>query len=204
MIAEPSPQLIFGEVLFDVFPDGQRVLGGAPFNVAWNLHQLGEPVCFVGGIGNDPAGAAVQARMLGTIPGRDAPADLKLVQVDDHHIGFAFTGTADIDLAGIRRGAAQSAAGTGLQLRRNTVGLDVDDIGLAVPVEVNHHIRPDGVGLCSRKGRYGQSDGSDQHPGKERFAGLVAHSMRTSIGTWTIEAFRFVQTDAESTPTRWT
>ncbi|ADC70550.1 PfkB domain protein [Thioalkalivibrio sp. K90mix] len=63
MIAEPSPQLIFGEVLFDVFPDGQRVLGGAPFNVAWNLHQLGEPVCFVGGIGNDPAGAAVQARM---------------------------------------------------------------------------------------------------------------------------------------------
>ncbi|WP_019623850.1 carbohydrate kinase family protein [Thioalkalivibrio thiocyanoxidans] len=63
MSAESSPQLIFGEVLFDVFPDGQRVLGGAPFNVAWNLHQLGEPVCFVGGIGDDPAGAEVRARM---------------------------------------------------------------------------------------------------------------------------------------------
>ncbi|WP_017925594.1 carbohydrate kinase [Thioalkalivibrio sp. HL-Eb18] len=63
MTAESSPQLIFGEVLFDAFPDGERVLGGAPFNVAWNLHQLGEPVCFVGGIGNDRAGAEVQARM---------------------------------------------------------------------------------------------------------------------------------------------
>ncbi|MCG2635366.1 MAG: carbohydrate kinase, partial [Gammaproteobacteria bacterium] len=26
---------IYGEVLFDHFPDGSRVLGGAPFNVAW-------------------------------------------------------------------------------------------------------------------------------------------------------------------------
>lgn len=60
---DPHPQLIFGEVLFDVFPSGRRVLGGAPFNVAWNLHQLGEPVCFVGGIGDDPAGAEVRARM---------------------------------------------------------------------------------------------------------------------------------------------
>jgi fructokinase len=32
--------VIFGEVLFDCFPD-RRVLGGAPFNVAWNLHGLG-------------------------------------------------------------------------------------------------------------------------------------------------------------------
>ncbi len=30
-----SSQLcIFGEVLLDHFPDGKRVLGGAPFNVA--------------------------------------------------------------------------------------------------------------------------------------------------------------------------
>jgi fructokinase len=28
---------VFGEVLFDYFPDGSRVLGGAPFNVAWHL-----------------------------------------------------------------------------------------------------------------------------------------------------------------------
>jgi len=32
---------IFGEVLFDQFPDGQQVLGGAPFNVAWHLQAFG-------------------------------------------------------------------------------------------------------------------------------------------------------------------
>jgi len=31
---------IFGEVLFDHFPDGSRVLGGAPFNVAWHLQAF--------------------------------------------------------------------------------------------------------------------------------------------------------------------
>jgi len=33
--------LIFGEILYDVFPEGQRILGGAPFNVAWHLQGLG-------------------------------------------------------------------------------------------------------------------------------------------------------------------
>ena len=32
---------LFGEVLFDHFPDGKRVLGGAPFNVAWHLQAFG-------------------------------------------------------------------------------------------------------------------------------------------------------------------
>ncbi|MFO7955208.1 PfkB family carbohydrate kinase [Thioalkalivibrio sp.] len=59
----PQPHLIFGEVLFDCFPDGTRVLGGAPFNVAWNLHQLGESACFVGGIGEDADGRDIRARM---------------------------------------------------------------------------------------------------------------------------------------------
>lgn len=63
MTHERAPDLIFGEVLFDVFPDGTRVLGGAPFNVAWNLHQLGEPACFVGGIGDDPEGAVIRRQM---------------------------------------------------------------------------------------------------------------------------------------------
>ena len=54
---------IFGEVLFDHFPDGQRVLGGAPFNVAWNLQALGEPVHFLSRIGDDPEGAEVLEAM---------------------------------------------------------------------------------------------------------------------------------------------
>ena len=58
-----APDVVFGEVLFDRFPDGREVLGGAPFNVAWNLHQLGEPVLFVGGVGNDAAGSRVREAM---------------------------------------------------------------------------------------------------------------------------------------------
>ena len=32
--------VVFGEVLFDCFPDGSRVLGGAPFNVAWHCQAF--------------------------------------------------------------------------------------------------------------------------------------------------------------------
>ncbi len=63
MRGTPPSHLIFGEVLFDGFPDGTRVLGGAPFNVAWNLHQLGAAACFVGGIGDDADGRRVRERM---------------------------------------------------------------------------------------------------------------------------------------------
>ena len=54
---------IFGEVLFDHFPDGRRVLGGAPFNVAWHLQAFGEQPLLVSRVGGDAEGAAVQAAM---------------------------------------------------------------------------------------------------------------------------------------------
>jgi len=54
---------VFGEVLFDHFPDGHRVLGGAPFNVAWNLQALGEPVHFISRVGNDPEGTEILEAM---------------------------------------------------------------------------------------------------------------------------------------------
>jgi len=54
----PGP-VVFGEVLFDCFPD-RRVLGGAPFNVAWNLHGLGQAPLFVGAVGDDDNGAEVR------------------------------------------------------------------------------------------------------------------------------------------------
>jgi fructokinase len=57
--------LIFGEVLFDCFPDGSEVLGGAPFNVAWHLHGFGEAPLFVSRVGDDAAGAQVRAAMSG-------------------------------------------------------------------------------------------------------------------------------------------
>lgn len=47
---------IFGEVLFDCFPTGEKVLGGAPFNVAWNLHSFGDEPKFISRIGKDNYG----------------------------------------------------------------------------------------------------------------------------------------------------
>jgi len=47
---------IFGEVLFDCFPNNLQVLGGAPFNVAWHLQGLGKPPLFISRIGSDPLG----------------------------------------------------------------------------------------------------------------------------------------------------
>lgn len=54
---------IFGEVLFDHFPDGRRVLGGAPFNVAWNLRSLGEDPLLISRVGTDADGLSVRNAM---------------------------------------------------------------------------------------------------------------------------------------------
>lgn len=56
---------IFGEVLFDHFPDGKRVLGGAPFNVAWHLQAFGESPRFISRVGGDAEGDEVRAAMRG-------------------------------------------------------------------------------------------------------------------------------------------
>ena len=48
--------IIFGEVLYDVFPDGNQMLGGAPFNVAWHLQGFGLKPLLVSRIGQDSAG----------------------------------------------------------------------------------------------------------------------------------------------------
>lgn len=50
---------IYGEVLFDCFPENKQVLGGAPFNVAWHLQGLGRPPLFISRIGKDPLGREI-------------------------------------------------------------------------------------------------------------------------------------------------
>ena len=61
-----SPRIaIFGEVLFDCFPDGKRILGGAPFNVAWHLQAFGENPLFISRVGRDQDGQAVRRAMQG-------------------------------------------------------------------------------------------------------------------------------------------
>ncbi len=63
MLAAPAP-VVLGEVLFDSFPDGREILGGAPFNVAWHLRGFGLSPRLVTRIGADDAGAAVRRFML--------------------------------------------------------------------------------------------------------------------------------------------
>ncbi|UCH28792.1 MAG: hypothetical protein JSV06_11005, partial [Myxococcales bacterium] len=55
--------VIFGEVLFDHFPDGSRVLGGAPFNVAWHLRGFGANPLVLSAVGDDDEGREVLERM---------------------------------------------------------------------------------------------------------------------------------------------
>ena len=70
---------IFGEVLFDHFPDGTRVLGGAPFNVAWHLQAFGQRPRFISRVGRDPEGEAVREAM------RTWGMDTKGLQIDPRH-----------------------------------------------------------------------------------------------------------------------
>jgi fructokinase len=58
-----NPITIFGEVLFDHFPDGSSVLGGAPFNVAWHLQAFGQHPQFISRVGNDATGDQICTAM---------------------------------------------------------------------------------------------------------------------------------------------
>jgi fructokinase len=74
-----EPLHIFGEVLFDHFPDGSRVLGGAPFNVAWHLQAFGQSPRFISRVGNDPEGLEIAALMDAWDMSREA------LQIDGKH-----------------------------------------------------------------------------------------------------------------------
>lgn len=81
---------IFGEVLFDCFPDGRRVLGGAPFNVAWHLHAFGAAPCLISAVGDDADGSRVRQAML------DWGMDLSGLQTDpDHPTGIVAVSIQD-------------------------------------------------------------------------------------------------------------
>lgn len=71
--------VILGEVLFDTFPDGSSVLGGAPFNVAWHLQGFGLNPLFISRVGNDSRGKQVQESMT------DWGMDTAGVQLDPHY-----------------------------------------------------------------------------------------------------------------------
>ena len=60
---KPAGVLVFGEVLFDCFPTGEQVLGGAPFNVAWHLQALGDRPLFISRVGQDAQGKRILQAM---------------------------------------------------------------------------------------------------------------------------------------------
>ncbi len=62
-MAHTHNPFIFGEVLFDRFPDGHIVLGGAPFNVAWHLQAFGQAPTFISRVGDDPLGRRIRGAM---------------------------------------------------------------------------------------------------------------------------------------------
>lgn len=56
--------IMFGKVLFDMFPDGSVALGGAPFNVAWHLQAFGLEPLLISRVGADALGRRVATAML--------------------------------------------------------------------------------------------------------------------------------------------
>lgn len=60
---EIKPISLFGEVLFDHFPNGDKILGGAPFNVAWHLQAFGQAPLFISRVGNDIDGEQIRTEM---------------------------------------------------------------------------------------------------------------------------------------------
>ncbi|WP_080778976.1 carbohydrate kinase family protein [Chryseobacterium phocaeense] len=74
-----TPYIVcFGEVLWDVFPEGTKA-GGAPFNVAYHVHKTGTGVKMLSRIGNDELGI----RLTDQIRNWGITADY--IQIDDKH-----------------------------------------------------------------------------------------------------------------------
>ena len=87
-----SRPVIFGEVLYDCFPDGEVVLGGAPFNVAWHLQGLGLSPLFISRVGDDPLGHRVRDVM------ERRGMDTSGLQLDSAHptgkVNISFSGSS--------------------------------------------------------------------------------------------------------------
>ncbi|MCH1920308.1 PfkB family carbohydrate kinase [Shewanella sp. A3A] len=86
---ECLPIYIFGEVLFDCFPDSEPMLGGAPFNVAWHLQAFGANPRLISAVGADDGGQQILAKM------QQWGMDTQSVIVDAQHE----TGRVDVTFA---------------------------------------------------------------------------------------------------------
>lgn len=80
--------MVWGEILWDRFPDGAR-LGGAPCNVAWHLGQAGSWAQLVSRVGDDELGHRALSELSELV-------DVALVQLDRERA----TGEVEITLEG--------------------------------------------------------------------------------------------------------
>ena len=83
-----NPIVGIGEVLWDVYPDGRKVAGGAPFNFAFHCHQLGHPSVIVSRVGDDALGRELRERV------RELGLSDEYIQTDRDHP----TGTVQVAL----------------------------------------------------------------------------------------------------------
>lgn len=60
LVIKKVKHIIFGEVLYDCFPNGNKVAGGAPFNVAWGLRGLGHDATLLSAVGDDREGKSLR------------------------------------------------------------------------------------------------------------------------------------------------
>ena len=98
---QPQRPIMFGEVLFDLFPDGSVVLGGAPFNVAWHLQAFGLNPLLISRVGSDALGRQIRTAM------NEWGMDCSGLQLDSAHktgiVDITFTaGEPSFDIANHR------------------------------------------------------------------------------------------------------
>lgn len=150
--------LVFGEVLYDVFPDGHAVLGGAPFNVAWHLKGLGLEPLFVSSVGDDANGERVLEAMRAwdmttegvridgahptgqvtiTLEGKDARFDIRPDQAYDHIDANAVSGLSQAHEVSLIYHGSLIARSTG---NRATLQRLVAEASIPAFVDVN--LRP--------------------------------------------------------------
>jgi fructokinase len=83
-----NPIVGIGELLWDIYPDGRKVAGGAPFNFAFHCHQLGHNGVIVSRVGNDDLGRELREKV------RRLGLSDKYIQTDHEHP----TGTVQVKL----------------------------------------------------------------------------------------------------------
>ena len=78
MLVNSKKIVCFGEILWDIFPNAKK-LGGAPYNVANSLKELGLDVSFISKIGKDELGKQLLIEL------KKQKFPLKYLQIDSIH-----------------------------------------------------------------------------------------------------------------------